>query len=119
MSVTRYVIEGCSPDIAELSAVKVTTPVAGSSTYVPTPVISTELSESHVVVPGLNKHVAFGPVVISPVPVARPPAPVVLVNATDAPGSTNFVCEVARGAVGGVTVGVIVELVVRSNVSVT
>jgi hypothetical protein len=91
-------------------AVNVTIPVAGSSTYVPSPTIVTELSASHVVVPGVNKHVAVGPEVASPVPVARPEAPVVVVNEIVAPGSTNLVSGFAVGASGAETVGVIVAL---------
>jgi hypothetical protein len=112
-------MEGFVPDIAELSAVKVTMPVAGSSTYMPSPVIVTELSASHVVVPGVNRHVAVAPVVASPVPVARPEVPVVVVNATDEPGNTSFVSGVAVGAVGGSTVKVIVDDTVRFKMSVT
>jgi hypothetical protein len=119
MSVTRYVIEGFVPGIAELKAVNVTMPVAGSSTYVPSPVIVTELSASHVVVPGAKRHVAVAPVVARPVPVAKPDEPVIVVNATDEPGSTIFVSGVATGAAGGSTVRVIVDDTVRFKMSVT
>jgi hypothetical protein len=119
MSVTRYVIAGFVPDNAELSAVNVTMPVAGSSTYVPSPVIVTELSASHVVVPGVNRHVAVAPVVARPVPVAKPEEPVIVVKATDDPGSTSFVSGVATGAGGGSTVNVIVDDTVRFRMSVT
>jgi hypothetical protein len=119
MSVTRYVIDGFVPDNAELSAVNVTMPVAGSSTYVPSPVMVTELSESHVVVPGVNRQVAVAPVVARPVPVARPEEPVIVVNATEEPGSTIFVSGVATGAGGGSTVKVIVDDAVRFKMSVT
>jgi hypothetical protein len=119
MSVTRYVIEGFVPGIAELKAVNVTMPVAGSSTYVPSPVIVTELSASHVVVPGVKRHVAVAPVVARPVPVAKPDEPVIVVNATDEPGSTIFVSGVATGAAGGSTVRVIVDDTVRFKMSVT
>jgi len=119
MSVTRYVIDGLVPDIAELSAVNVTMPVAGSSTYVPSPVMVTELSASHVVVLGVNRHVAVAPVVARPVPVARPEAPVIVVNATDEPGNRSFVSGVAAGAAGGSTIKVIVDDAVRFKMSVT
>jgi hypothetical protein len=89
-------------------AVNVTIPVAGSSTYVPSPTIVTELSASHVVVPGVNRHVAVAPDVASPVPVARPEAPVVVVKEIVPPGSTNLVSGFAVGASGAETVGVIV-----------
>jgi len=45
---------------------------------------------------------------VGPPVVARPPVPVRVVNATEDPGSTNFVSAVAVGGGGGVTVGVIV-----------
>jgi hypothetical protein len=94
----------------EADAVNVTMPVAGSSTYVPSPTIVTELSASQVVVPGVNKHVAVGPEVARPDPVARPEAPVVVVNEIVAPGNTNLVSGFAVGASGAETVGVIVAL---------
>ena len=107
-SVTRYVTEVFVPGMMEAEAVKVTTPVAGSRVHVPSPSIVTELLTAHVVVPGLNKHVAFGPVVTSPVPVARPDVPVMGVKEIVAPGKTNFVSGFAEGAPGGATVGVII-----------
>jgi hypothetical protein len=119
MSVTRYVIEGFVPDNAELSAVNVTMPVAGSSTYVPSPVMVTELSASHVVVLGVNRHVAVAPVVARPVPVARPEVPVIVVNATDEPGNKSFVSGEAVGGGGGTTVGVMFASAVRPRTSVT
>ena len=70
-------------------------------------------------VTGLIKQVAVAPVVASPVPVARPEPPVMLVNATVPPGRTDFVSGVADGALIGSTLGVIVEFTVRFNVSVT
>ena len=109
-SVTRYVIDVFVPAVIELNAVNVTMPVAGSSTYVPSPTIVTELSASQVVVPGVNKHVAVGPEVARPDPVARPEAPVVVVNEIVAPGSTSLVSGFAVGASGAETVGVIVAL---------
>ena len=119
MSVTRYVIEAFVPDNAELSAVNVTMPVAGSSTYVPSPVMVTELSASHVVVLGVNRHVAVAPVVARPIPVARPEVPVIVLNATDEPGNRSFVSGVATGAAGGSTIKVIVDDTVRFKMSVT
>jgi hypothetical protein len=70
----------------------------------------TELSASHVVVPGVNRQVAVGPDVASPVPVVKPEAPVVVVKEIVAPGSTNLVSGFAVGASGAETVGVIVAL---------
>ena len=70
----------------------------------------TELSASHVVVPGVNKQVAVAPVVANPAPVARPAVPVVVVNEIVAPGSTSLVSGFAVGASGAETVGVIVAL---------
>jgi hypothetical protein len=61
---------------------------------------------AHVVVPGVNKHVADA---FSPVPEPSPPAPVTVVNDTELPGKTTFVSGVAAGPDGGATtVGVIV-----------
>jgi hypothetical protein len=79
----------------------------------------TELSASHVVVLGVNRHVAVAPVVARPIPVARPEVPVIVVNATDEPGNRSFVSGVATGAAGGSTVNVIVDDTVRFKMSVT
>jgi hypothetical protein len=65
-----------------------------------------------------TKQVAVAPVVASPVPVARPESPVIVVKVTVPPGRTDLVSGDAVGAVGGVTVGVIVEFATRPNVSV-
>ena len=116
-SVTRYVIDVFVPAVIELNAVNVTMPVAGSSTYVPSPVIVTELLSSHVVVVGVNKHVALAPVVTRPVPDARPEVPVIVVNVAVPPGNKDLVSGFATGAVGGSTINVIVEFTNRSKVS--
>jgi hypothetical protein len=116
-SVTRYVIGVLVPAVIELSAVNVTMPVAGSRTYVPSPVMVTELSSSHVVVAGVNKQVSLAPVVTRPVPDARPELPVIVVNVAVPPGNRDLVSGVATGAVGGSTVNVIVEFTNRSSVS--
>jgi hypothetical protein len=91
----------------EADAVNVTMPVAGSRVQVPSPTIVMELSASHVVVPGVNKHVAVGPDVARPDPLANPDVPVIGVKVIVAPGSTSLVSGVATGAPGGATVGVI------------
>jgi hypothetical protein len=71
--------------------------------------METTPSASHVEVPGTSKHVAFGPLVTSPVPVPSPLAPVTVVNDTEPPGITDFVSGLAVGGLGGApTVGVIV-----------
>jgi hypothetical protein len=79
----------------------------------------TELSASHVVVPGVNRHVAVGPVVARPMPVARAEVAVMVVNATVEPGNTSFDSGVAEGTDGGSTVKVIVDDTVRFKMSVT
>jgi hypothetical protein len=78
-----------------------------------------ELSDSHVVVPGVNKHVALGPVVASIDPLANPDVPVMGVKVIVAPGSTSFVSGVAFGAPGAETVGVIVASTYRPSTSAT
>jgi hypothetical protein len=61
---------------------------------------------AHVVVPGVNKHVADA---FRFVPEPRPPAPVTVVNDTELPGRTVFDSGSALGPLGGATtVGVIV-----------
>ena len=97
------------PDVALAIATYVTTPVVGLSVNVPSPEIVTTLSASHVVDPGVYKHVTPVPEVFNPVPVASPVVPVIVVNSTDAPANTALVSGVATGAGGGSTVGVIVE----------
>jgi hypothetical protein len=118
MSVTRYVIAVFVPDVAFASDTYVTTPVAGLSVNVPSPEIVTTLSESHVVVPGVYRHVTPVPDVLRSVPVARPDVPVIVVNATVPPANTALVSGVASGAGGGVTVGVIVASSDRPSESV-
>jgi hypothetical protein len=117
MSVTRYVIAVFVPDVAFASDTYVTTPVVGLSVNVPSPEIVTTLSESHVVVPGVYRHVTPVPDVLRPVPVARPDVPVIVVNATVPPANTAVVSGVAAGAGGGSTVGVIVEFTNRLSES--
>ena len=46
-------------------------------------------------------------------PVANAFDPITLVNDTDPPGPTTFVCGVAMGNAGGVTITVIVDPAVR------
>ena len=107
-----------APVVAFAAAENVTTPDARFNVYVPSPEIVTMLYvlplttvvPAHVVVPGVNKHVAVGPDVARPDPVARPEAPVVVVNEIVAPGSTSLVSGFAVGASGAETVGVIVAL---------
>ena len=65
-----------------------------------------------------TKQVAVAPAVASPVPVARPESPVIVVKEIVPPGRTDLVSGDAVGAVGGSTVGVIVEFAVRFKVSV-
>ena len=74
----------------------------------PTPATVTTPSASHVVKPGVIKHVTVG---LSPTPDdARPFVPVKVVNATVPPGITDLVSGVATGADGAITVGVIEAL---------
>ena len=94
------------PCVAFTSATKVTTPVEVFNVYVPSPAIVTTPSASHVVVLGVNKHVAE---VLSPTPdVASAPVPVIVVNVAVPPGITAFDSGVATGNPGIDTVGVIV-----------
>jgi hypothetical protein len=69
-------------------------------------------------VPGTSKHVADA---FRFVPEPSPPAPVTVVNDTEPPGITDFVCGVAEGGLltGGCTVGVIVAEAVLSAESFT
>ena len=89
-----------------------TTPVEVFSVYVPSFAIVTTPSASHVAgdEPGVIRHVAA--VSNAAVEVARPEAPVKVVNATVPPGITDFVSGVATGGAGSATVTVIVALVV-------
>ena len=85
---------------------------------VPSPEMVTTLSASHVVVFGVYKHVAPAPLVCSPVPVARPEPPVMVVKLIVPPGSTDFVSGLATGG-AGVRIGVSVEVAVCPTESVT
>ena len=105
-----------APVVAFAAAENVTTPDARFNVYVPSPEIVTMLYvfplitvvPAHVVVPGVNKHVADA---FSPVPEPSPPLPVTVVNDTEPPGNTTFVSGAAVGPVGGAsTVGVIVAV---------
>jgi hypothetical protein len=102
------------PVVALAAAANVTTPDARFNVYVPSPAIVTMLYvlplmtvvPAHVVVPGVNKHVADA---FSPVPEPSPPEPVTVAKDTELPGKTTFVSGVAVGPDGGATtVGVIV-----------
>ena len=115
-SVTRYVTAVFVPSANGSVATKVTTPVAWLIDHVPSLLVNPVLQT--VGVAGSIKQVAVAPVVASPVPVARPELPVMVVKVIVPPGSTDFVSGAAVGAVGGVTVGVIVESATRPNVSV-
>ena len=97
-----------APVVAPASAAYVTTPVAVFKLYVPSPAIAITPSASHAAgeEAGVIKHVAA---VSKPaVAVARPLAPVRVVNATEPPAATDLVCAVATGGFGAVTDGVIV-----------
>ena len=111
-------IEGCEPSRAPIAGAKVTTPVAAFSVYVPAPAMATTLSASHVVVPGVNRHVTFAPLVCNSTPDAKPEVPVMVVNATGWPCSVDFVSSLAVGAGGAFTVAVIVEVTYWPSVSV-
>ena len=79
--------------------------------YVPSPAIVTTPSESHVAgeEPGVMRQVKD---VFNPAPdVASAPVPVRVVNVAVPPGITALLSEVATGALGAATVGVIVALV--------
>ena len=117
MSVTLYVIGVFVPSVAFTSATYVTTPVDAFNVYVPSPAMVTTPSASHVVVPGVSKHVAegFRPTVEEP----KPPVPVTVVNVAVPPANTAFVSGVAAGPAGGSTNGVIVAATVRPRMSVT
>ena len=100
----------CEPATALLSATKVTTPVAGLRVNTPSPAMEMTLSASQVVVEGTYRQVAVAPVVCNCVPVASPEVPVIDVYVAVPLRSTDSVWAVATGAVGAVTVGVIVAL---------
>lgn len=104
-SVTRYVTGVTDPVVAPARALKVTTPVAGTSVYVPAPAIVTVLFEEQVVVEVLNKQVIPVPDVTSPVPLARPEAPVIEVKDTDDEGNTDLLWLLAE-IIGAETFGV-------------
>ena len=106
------------PAVAFASATNVTMPVVGFNVKVPSPAMVTTLSESHVVVVGVYRQVLLSPLVCSWVPVASPEVPVIVVNVAVPPGITGFVSDVATGAGGGVTVGVIVASSERPSESV-
>ena len=86
--------------------------------YVPTSSIVTELSASQVLVPGVNRHVTFAPLVCNSTPVAKPEVPVIVVNDTGWPCSVDFSSSLAVGAGGAITVAVIVEVTYWPSVSV-
>lgn len=90
---------------APAKALKVTTPVAGTSVYVPRPDIVTVLFEAQVVVEVLYKQVIPVPEVTRPVPLASPEASVIDVNETDDEGKTDLLWLLAE-IVGGATLGV-------------
>ena len=98
----------CEPATALPSATNVTTPVAGLRVNTPSPATAMTLSASHVVVAGTYRQVAVAPVVCNCVPVASPEAPVIDVYVAVPFRSTDRVWAVATGAIGAVTVGVIV-----------
>ena len=116
-SVTRYVTAVFVPSANGLLATKVTMPVAWSIDHVPSLLVN-PVPQVFGVTEVFTKQVAVAPVVASPVPVARPESPVIVVKVTVPPGRTDLVSGDAVGAVGGVTVGVIVEFATRPNVSV-
>ena len=89
-----------------------TTPVDVFNVYVPSFAIVTTPSASQVAGEdaGVIRHVAV--VSNAAVEVARPEAPVRVVNATVPPGMTDFVSGVATGGAGLATVTVIVAFVV-------
>ena len=111
MSVTWYFNDALVPGVAEGSATKVTTPVVVFNVYVPTPLTITTPSASHASGedPGVMRHVteAFNPAG----ELAKPEAPVRVVNATVPPGLTDFDSGKAVGAPGGFTIGEIFALV--------
>jgi hypothetical protein len=61
-------------------------------------------SASHVVVPGVKRHVIA--VSNGAIVEAKPDVPVSVVNEIVAPGAMNLVCGVALGATGAETVGI-------------
>ena len=88
MSVTRYFKAVLVPCVAAGSATKVTTPVAVFNVYLPTPTTSTTPSASHSSGedPGVMRHVADA---VNPTTeLAKPDAPVIVVNETVPPGIT-------------------------------
>ena len=98
------------PCVAFTSATKVTTPVVVFNVYVPSPAMvripsASQASGSEA---GVIKHV--DPATRPTPEVAKPFAPVIVVNVAVPPGMTAFVSAVATGATGAVTVGVIVAL---------
>jgi hypothetical protein len=92
-------------------------PVAWSIDHVPSLFVN-PVPQVFGVADVFTKQVAVTPVVASPVPVARPESPVIVVKEIVPPGRTDLVSGDAVGAVGGSTVGVIVEFAVRFKVSV-
>jgi hypothetical protein len=105
------------PEVAPANAAYVTTPVVRFNVYVPWPDTAT-LVNVHVATPDGNdvptghKPVPDEESVViraGPPDVPKPPAAVTDVNATDAPGPTDFVSLPAVGDGGEVTVGVMVE----------
>lgn len=108
MSTTMYSTAVCAPWVTVASATNITTPVDAFKVYVPCPAMVTMPSASQVAGddPGVIRHVEEG---TSPTPdVARPLAPVMVVNVAVPPGITAFESGVATGNAGKETVGVIV-----------
>ena len=99
------------PGVTFAAATKVTTPVEVFNVYVPSPAIVTMPSASQVAGDdaGVMRQVAA--VSKAAVDVARPEAPVKVVNATVPPGMIDFVSGVAAGGAGSATVTVMVAFV--------